>query len=244
LRIAIVSDIHGNLAAFEAVLRDLKQTSPDLVLHGGDLADSGSRPAEIIDQIRALGWPGVLGNTDEVHTRPESLVEFAAESKAPSSLLVAVRDMAAWTHEKLGRHRIEWLGSLPRVLRRDSFAMVHAIPASLWKSPSVESPDAEFQAVYEQLDRPVIVYGHIHRPFLRRVPHAWLTQMLIVNSGSVSLSHDGDPRASYVLIDGSTAEIRRVDYDMEKEIRGVQDAGMPHSDWIARTLRESAPQLP
>ena len=240
----MVSDIHGNLTAFEAVLRDLKQTSPDLVLHGGDLADSGSRPAEIIDQIRALGWPGVLGNTDEVHTRPESLVEFAAESKAPSSLWDAVREMAAWTHEKLGRQRIEWLVFLPLVLRRDLFAMVPATPASLWKSPSVEAPDAEFQAAYEQLDRPMVVYGHIHRPVLRRVPHAWLTQMLIVNSGSVSLSHDGDPRASYALIDGSTAEIRRVDYDMEKEIRDVQDAGMPHSDWIARTLRESAPQLP
>jgi len=244
LRVAIVSDIHGNLTAFEAVLRDLKQTSPDLVLHGGDLADSGSRPAEIIDQVHALGWHGVLGNTDEVHTRPESLEEFAAESKAPASLWDAVREMAAWTHEKLGRQRIEWLGSLPRVLRRDSFALVHATQASLWKSPSAEAPDAEFQAAYEQLDRSMIVYGHIHRPFLRRVPHGWLTQMLIVNSGSVGLSHDGDPRASYVLIDGSSAEIRRVDYDLEKEIRSVQDCGIPRSDWVARTLRESAPQLP
>lgn len=59
MRIAILSDIHGNRTAFEAVLADLRQTPPDLVLHGGDLADGGSSPVEIIDHLRELGWPGV-----------------------------------------------------------------------------------------------------------------------------------------------------------------------------------------
>jgi predicted phosphodiesterase len=58
MRIAVVSDIHGNLTAFEAVLADLGQTSPDLVLHGGDLAHGGSMPAEIVDRVRELGWEG------------------------------------------------------------------------------------------------------------------------------------------------------------------------------------------
>jgi predicted phosphodiesterase len=66
MRIAIISDIHGNRTAFEAVLADLKQTAPDLVLHGGDLADSGSSPDEIVDRIRDLGWRGVVGNADEM----------------------------------------------------------------------------------------------------------------------------------------------------------------------------------
>ena len=68
MRIAILSDIHGNRMAFEAVLKDLRNMAPDLVLHGGDLADSGSGPTEIVDQIRDLGWQGVLGNTDEIFT--------------------------------------------------------------------------------------------------------------------------------------------------------------------------------
>jgi predicted phosphodiesterase len=72
MRIAIVSDIHGNRTAFEAVLSDLRQTSPDLILHGGDLADGGSSPAEIVDRIRDLGWPGVVGNTDETLSMPEA----------------------------------------------------------------------------------------------------------------------------------------------------------------------------
>jgi predicted phosphodiesterase len=66
MRIAVVSDIHGNLTAFEAVLQNLRESAPDLVLHGGDLADGGARPVEVIDSIRSLGWQGVVGNTDEV----------------------------------------------------------------------------------------------------------------------------------------------------------------------------------
>ena len=106
MRIAIVSDIHGNRTAFEAVLADLQQTSPDLVLHGGDLADGGSSPVEIIDCIRDLGWEGVLGNTDEMLFRPESLEEFARQSSAPPSLWTAIREMAAATRTKLGEERI------------------------------------------------------------------------------------------------------------------------------------------
>src|ERR1039457_4332163 len=80
MRIAIVSDIHGNRTAFEAVLTDLRQTSPDLILHGGDLADGGSSPVEIVDRIRDLGWLGVVGNTDEMLSMPETFEEFASQS--------------------------------------------------------------------------------------------------------------------------------------------------------------------
>lgn len=86
MRVAILSDIHGNLSAFEAVLADIHQVAPDLVLHGGDLADGGSGPIEIIDRIRDLGWQGVMGNGDEMLCRPESLEDFAAQSSAPLTL--------------------------------------------------------------------------------------------------------------------------------------------------------------
>jgi predicted phosphodiesterase len=64
MRIAILSDIHGNLTALEAVLADLHLTAPDLVLHGDDITDPGSSPIEVLDLIASLRWPGVLGNTD------------------------------------------------------------------------------------------------------------------------------------------------------------------------------------
>src|SRR5947208_16754573 len=92
MRIAIVSDIHGNRTALEAVLADLGQTSPDLILHGGDLADGGASPAEIVDRIRDLGWQGVLGNTDEMLARPESLREFVKQFAMLQPLLEVVEE--------------------------------------------------------------------------------------------------------------------------------------------------------
>lgn len=244
MRIAIVSDIHGNLTAFEAVLADLRETSPDIVFHGGDLADGGSSPSAIVDRIRELGWFGVAGNTDEMIFRPESLEEFARESSAPPALWAAIRDMAVVTRGLLGAERIAWLRSLPRMHIHEPMAQVHASPASLWKAPAAEASDAEMEAAYGILAQPVVVYGHIHRPFVRHVSVATGGEMIVANSGSVSLSYDSDPRASYLLLDDGAPSIRRVEYHVEKELRLLSSCGLPHADWIARTLRSASPQLP
>jgi putative phosphoesterase len=244
VRVAIVSDIHGNRTAFEAVLADLRKTSPDLVLHGGDLADSGSSPTEIVDCIRSLGWNGVLGNTDEMHSRPESLEEFARQSSAPPSVWAAVREMATATHAMLGEERVAWLSTLPRVLYQESIALVHASPGTTWRAPGPEASDEELKTAYGSLDRSIVVYGHIHRSFIRSICHFRMEEMLVVNTGSVSLSYDGDARAAYLLIDDSKPMIRRVEYDLEKELKTLLDCGLPHSDWVAKILRSRSPQLP
>src|SRR4051794_2326759 len=119
MRIAIVSDIHGNLTAFEAVIADLRETSPDLIFHGGDLADAGSSPVAVVDRIRELGWPGVIGNGEEALCTPATLDAFAAQSTAPSTVWTAVREMMAVTRERLGDERLAYLGGLPRVLLQD-----------------------------------------------------------------------------------------------------------------------------
>lgn len=243
MRIAIVSDIHGNRTAFEAVIADLRQTAPDLVLHGGDLADAGASPVEIIDGIRDLGWQGVVGNTDEMLFRPESLEEFASQSSAPPSLWNAVREMAAATRSMLGEERIAWLRALPRVQLHAPLALVHASPESSWRAPTSQATDAGLESIYGPLGQPVAVYGHIHHPFIRRVPSSAAQERFIVNSGSVSLSYDGDPRASYLLLDGLTPTIRRVAYDLEKEVKLICSSGLPHADWVASTLRAAGPQM-
>ena len=191
MRIAIVSDIHDNLTAFQAVLADLRETSPDLVLHGGDLVSGGSSPAEVVDRVRDLGWRGVLGNTDEAIARPETLEEFARQSPAPRSLWDAVREMTAFTREALGEERIAWLGALPRVVIHPPVALVHASPASAWRSPLAGATNAELESTYLSLGQAIAVYGHIHQPFVRDV-----AEFTVINTGSVSQSFDGDPRAS------------------------------------------------
>jgi predicted phosphodiesterase len=239
MRIAIVSDIHGNRTAFEAVLADLRQTAPDSVLHGGDLADAGSSPVEIVDRIRDLGWQGVAGNTDEMLFRPESLEEFASQSPAPAGLWAVIREMAVWTREALGEDRLNWLRGLPRVQIHGPMALVHASPASPWRAPALEATDGELESVYSPLGRPIAIYGHIHRSYIRS-----LSKMIVANSGSVGLSYDGDRRASYLLLDESKPEIRRVEYDVGKELTALSTCGLPHTDWIAKILESASPQMP
>jgi len=243
MRVAILSDIHGNLTAFEAVLADLRQTSPDLILHGGDLADGGSSPVDIVDRIRELGWPGVMGNTDEMLFRPESLGEFARNAPALKPLFDVIEEMAAATRAKLGPEPLAWLSGLPRRQILEGIALVHASPESLWRAPSADAGDAELESVYAPPGRPVVVYGHIHRPYIRKLPG-----MVVVNSGSVGLTQDGDRRASYILVDilagEVTPSIRRVAYDLDRELALLAECGLPHAAWVAKTLQSGCFQIP
>src|SRR5260370_18416267 len=91
--------------------------------------------------------------------------------------------------------------------------------------------DEEFQSTYASLRAPIVVYGHIHRPYIRR-----LQGMTVANTGSVSQSYDGDTRASYLVIDGKSITIRRVEYDVESEAKELWPSGLPHAAWLARIL--------
>lgn len=235
MRIAVVSDIHGNLTAFEAVLADLRETAPDVIFHGGDLPHGGSHPAEIVDRIRNLGWPGVLGNTDELLFRPASLTEFFGN--APIGNLI--EEMAAFERDALGPERLEWLRALPFNQILGPMALVHASPESCWRAPMPEAADSDLEKVYAPLGQPVAVYGHVHRSFVRNVP-----SMTVVNTGSVSLSHDGDPRAAYLLLDDRDPTIRRVEYDVDRERKALATSHLPHADWVAKMLAAARPSMP
>jgi predicted phosphodiesterase len=239
MRMAIVSDMHGNRTAFEAVLADLKQTSPDLILHGGDLADSGASPAEIVDRIRELGWEGVVGNTDEMLFAPESLQEFAKHSAGLQPVVAVVEEIAAATRESLGDARLAWLRELPRVQTHGPMILVHASPESLWHAPSPEAGDADLELALGSLDTPISVYGPIHCAYVRNLP-----QRIVANIGSVSLSYDGDRRAAYLLLDDGNPSIRRVVYDLDKELKALASCRLPHTEWLAKTLQMARPQMP
>lgn len=240
MRLAIISDIHGNLTAFEAVLADLRVTSPDVIFHGGDLPHGGSSPAEIVDRIRDQRWQGVVGNTDEMLFAPASLEDFAAkQSPGLQPLFAAIREMAAWTRQALGEERIAWLRTLPRVQISEPMALVHASPESLWRAPVPEASDVELESVYASLGQPIAVHGHTHRPYIRN-----LSNLTAVNSGSVGLSYDGDRRAAYLLLDGLKPEIRRVEYAVDAEIDALSRSGLPHGDWVARMLARAGFEMP
>jgi diadenosine tetraphosphatase ApaH/serine/threonine PP2A family protein phosphatase len=163
--------------------------------------------------------------------RPEALTEFAAQSPGIRPLLKQICEIAAATREALGEERIAWLSGLPGLQVHGPVALVHASPESLWRAPGAEAGDAELEGVYGRLGSPIVVYGHIHRPYARR-----LAAITVANTGSVSLSYDGDRRASYLLMDESGPVIRRVEYDVDREIAELRGSGIPHAGWIAKML--------
>ena len=224
MRVAIVSDVHGNLVAFDAVLADLEKIQPDLIVHGGDLALGGPHPVEVVDRIRELGWPGVLGNTD---------VALGDESALPQQARGGfIAQPAARAREMLGPERVVWLTGLPMEWRGNGIAVVHAVPGDCWAVVAHDASDSTLRETYGPLGVPVAVYGHIHHAYVRP-----LDGLTVVNSGSVSLPLDGDVRATYVVIEDGHVEHRRIEYDMERVAVEMLAIDYPNATAYAAWLR-------
>jgi putative phosphoesterase len=240
VRLAVVSDIHGNLRALESVARDLKRQSPDAIVHGGDLAVIGPRPREVLDFVRAAGWQGVLGNTDQMLFDASGRAELEARSPGIHKWLQTLfDDLAPWASDQLSPDQLSWLKHLPTEWRSNGVVLMHAAPNDLWRAPLPDAPDQELLRVYGGLDAGLAVYGHIHRPYVRRVG-----ALVVANAGSVGLPYDGDPRASYLLIDGLVPAVRRVAYDLDKAASDAFASGFPFGSWLAEVLRQARFRTP
>jgi hypothetical protein len=207
-----------------------------VVYHGGDLAFGGCNPAEVIDCIVQEGWKGVLGNTDEMlwdnSARPA--MEAAAPKLKP--LFKALFDLCGpATRKMIGESRLAWLRALPAELRLENLALMHASPGNLWRAPMDTADDAELQNAYRPLKAEIVVYCHIHRPFIRKIGN-----MTVCNTGSVGSPYDGDPRSSYLMIDNGKPAIRRVAYDVEKEVGRLLASDYPQKAWIAEMRRKAS----
>lgn len=233
MRVALVSDIHGNLTALEAVIADIERRSPDAVIHGGDLVLMGVEPARVVDRVRELGWPGVVGNTDELLWRPEERERQERRAPKLSRLFhVLFDEYAPATRELLGEERLTWLRGLPAEERLGDLLVLHAAPGDLWRAPLPDATDDELALVYGDCPAAEVAYGHIHRPYVR--PLGTLT---VANSGSVGLPWDGDPRASYLLVDDGEPRVIRVEYDVEREAAAVERSGYPDALRLAEMRR-------
>lgn len=236
MRIAILSDVHGNLTALEAVLADLRQQKPDLVFHGGDIPYGGCNPCEVVDCIIAQRWPGVLGNTDEVLWSDTQRPALEAAAPKLKTLLRTIFDVVSpATRAMIGAARLKWLQSLPLELRHEDLVLMHAAPGNIWKAPMHNAEDSELESTYGPLSASIVVYCHIHRPFVRRVG-----AMIVCNSGSLGMPYDGDPRSSYLLLTNGEPEIRRVEYDIEKEVGRLLASDYPQKEWLAEMRRRGA----
>jgi predicted phosphodiesterase len=226
LRIAVLADIHGNLPALEAVLKDLPIVSPDDVWCGGDVAWGAPWGSECIAHVRDQGWTTVKGNTDVWITGDPQTVE-SREDRARLTELAQAHEITA-EDEK-------WLVNLPLGHSGPgSILLVHASPGSPFSAPQPEDPASAFE-IYEGRAS-LVVYGHIHRAFTRRLQEG----TLVCNTGSVGLPKDGDS-ACYLVIDQQGPDLvlrhRRVDFDREATMSEAERLGGPVADFFVETLR-------
>jgi putative phosphoesterase len=233
MSLAVVSDIHGNLTALDAVVGDIERRCVDQVVHGGDVALIGARPAEVIDRLDELGWPGIVGNTDELLWRPEQFeVQLHAAPKLEPLLRMLFENYAPATLDRIGEARLDALRALPESRSVANVGLVHASPGDLWRAPMPDASDEDVEATYRRVGSKIVIYGHIHRPFVHQ-----LGELTVANAGSVGLPWDGDPRASYLLIDDDRADVIRVEYAIEAEVAALCASDYPDADRIAEMLR-------
>ena len=240
-RIAVLSDIHGNSVALEAVQKELKREKPDFVLVAGDLVLNGPDPNGAIDALRALESDGgfiVSGNTDI------AVGDFDYGSAFPQyqdGVPEAITAAAEWAHDELGDDQLAWLRRLPaerRIRAGDDqlILVVHASPGSQTRGFD-QALDAN--VIFERAaatDARVICVGHTHLPEVRDL--GW---KVIVNGGSAGYVFDGDPTASWamVTVDGAevSAQIRRTEFDVLSVANAISARGLPGDVYRAATVR-------
>ena len=174
----------------------------------------------------------------------QAFEEFAAHLPSLENIWVPLREMAAFTRDLLGADRLAWLLELPQSQVNTKVALVHALPENRWRSPMTQATDADLEQASRDLPQPTVVYSHIHTLFVRHLKNSAQERRCIANSGSVGQSYDGDSRAAYLLLDDAVPTIRRVEYDVDRELRALSASGLPHADWVRRIVQSASPQTP
>ncbi len=234
MRIAVISDIHGNLAALTAVLTDLETQGVDEVLVGGDLAESGRQPVEVLDLLLDRGWPTVVGNADVL------LIEVADGTRAGKEPGPGVE----WALSRLRPEHFVYLRSLPLALRRPmpgrgDFVLVHATPWSVEEVVLPDAPETLATRMLTEAHASVVAYGHIHSAYQRV-----LASGLLVSVGGVTGSNDRDPRPTssiFTLGPEVTVEVRRVSYAVDAELAALEKAGHPMGEGLRKWMRSGGP---
>jgi len=215
LKLALISDIHGNLAALEAVLDSIKRIGVDRIFCLGDIVGYGARPNECVDLVKSHDIPCICGNHDEV----------AISSRGLSCFTPNAKKAILWTQEQLTDESHLYLSELKFTIEFEGLLLVHASPIDLESWPYIFT-QTDADTAFQSFTHPVCFFGHTHFPVIF---HESEENRRLINVGSVGQPRDYDPRACWGLYDSSTGEFRwiRVEYNIENTVQEIFDAKLP-----------------
>ena len=214
MRVALLSDMHGNAVAFRAALADLEDRQPDLIVALGDVAQGGPQPRECVDLLQELGCPCVFGNSDEFLLT----LDLGAEEAEDVERLL---ETARWSQEQLGEDRLEFLRGFQPTVDVGRVLCCHATPTS---NEDVVLPDSDG---IPPVDADAVAAGHVHQQWLRR-----FDRTLWFCVGAIGVSR----WCEYALVDDQTlaVEFRRIPFDVDALIADARAKDFPYFErWVA-----------
>lgn len=252
MRIIAISDIHGNLAALEAVLQAVGP-APDRWIVAGDLVAFGPDPGPVIDRVRTLDPIVVKGNLDDYTAQPGAFTRLRRYAEAeraagrpfrPVLPLELVGAQADWSRTRLSPDQLAYLSGLPLRAELDlgkgrRILVIHANAHDL-ERPLLPG-SAPLDGLLDPTGYDLVLYGHVHVPGVYEHGGTRLVQARLVNVASAGFPTDGDPRPAFTEILAAGEEIRviqhRVAYDLDRAEAAIRASGLPEPDLIAALLR-------
>jgi putative phosphoesterase len=250
MRIAVISDIHGNLVSLEAVLRVLDGEGVDDVVCLGDVAATGPQPREVVERLRSRGIPVIMGNADEWLINPSVVAGGDEDARR-------IVELNLWCRRQLTPTELEYIGGFPatrEVVLGYGLKMLccHGSPQSNMDRILSTTGISDLQRMLSGVEAEIVACGHTHIQMFRRYMNR-----VIVNPGSVGMPYDvtpglpglnpagarmrNPPWAEYAIVSsagqGLEINIRRTPINREAVIQAAFDSAMPNPDWWTRDWR-------
>jgi putative phosphoesterase len=230
MKVALISDVHANLPALEAVLAHVNEQSIDTVWNLGDLVGFGAYPDEVVQLLRS---ECVLATSGEYDRR---VLRFQRKQdkwrrKRPKVEYVALR----WAHDHLSKKSRKYLRFLSReervTVKGHRILLTHGCPDRSKKPVDADTAEKELRKLAQEAEADIVLCGHSHLPLARQADDVWF-----VNPGSAGMGSGGDPRVSYCVLEISAEELEvqpfRIDYDVDRLVAALRKEKLPDS--IAR----------
>jgi putative phosphoesterase len=226
-RVAVITDVHGNVPALEAALSRIEQLEIDEIYCGGDLVGYGPRPNEVCRMLEERGIPTIYGNYDYAIAR--DLDDCGCIYPTPRARKIGQASVA-WTLEHTDERSKRFMRDLPFDLRFElagqRVRLVHGSPRKVNEYLLEDRPARSFERIAQLAECDVLLFGHTHKPWI-----ATYGDVLFVNCGSVGKPKDGDPRASFAVLGehegGVSVSIERADYAAAAVAGEVRQVGLP-----------------